>query len=498
MWKKVVVMSPNYEDDSIVLHTDLYQINMAESYWADGIHNKKSVFELYFRNLPFGNGYAIFAGLERILDYFKNFRFTESDIAYLKEELHYSDDFLAYLKDLRFTGDVYSMVEGELVFANEPIIRVEAPLAEAQLIETAILNIVNYQTLIATKASRIKQVAKDEVVMEFGTRRAQEMDAAIWGARATVIGGIEATSNVRAGKRFGIPVSGTHAHSLVQAYRNEYDAFHAYARRHKDCVFLVDTYNTLKIGVPTAIKVAQELGDKINFLGIRLDSGDIAFLSKEARILLDNAGFHDVKIVVSNDLDEYTILNLKAQNAKVDVWGIGTKLITAYDQPALGAVYKIVSIENETGQMEDTIKISSSPEKVTTPGRKNVYRIIDRENGKAEGDYITMHDEDPASEARIKMFHPVHTFISKFVTNFEAKNLHVKVIDGGTIVYDNPSVQEIQQYAKENLALLWDEYKRSLNPEEYPVDLSQKCWDNKMNNIEEAKEMVEQYLNKER
>lgn len=498
MWKKVVVMSSTYVDDSIVLHTDLYQINMAESYWADGIHNKKSVFELYFRNLPFGNGYAIFAGLERILDYFKNFRFTESDIAYLREELHYSEDFLAYLKDLRFTGDVYSMVEGEAVFANEPILRVEAPLAEAQLVESALLNIVNYQTLIATKASRIKQVAKDEVVMEFGTRRAQEMDAAIWGARATIIGGVEATSNVRAGKRFGIPVSGTHAHSLVQAYKNEYDAFHAYARRHKDCVFLVDTYNTLKIGVPTAIKVAQELGDKINFIGIRLDSGDIAFLSKEARIMLDNAGFHDAKIVVSNDLDEYTILNLKAQGAKVDVWGIGTKLITGYDQPALGAVYKIVSIEGEAGKMEDTIKISSSPEKVTTPGRKNVYRIIDRENGKAEGDYITMHDEDPASEERIKMFHPVHTFISKFVTNFEAKNLHVKVIDGGKIVYDNPSVREIQQYAAENLSLLWDEYKRSLNPEEYPVDLSQKCWDNKMNNIEEAKEMVEQYLNKER
>lgn len=491
-------MSSNYADDSVVLHTDLYQINMAESYWADGIHNKKSVFELYFRSLPFGNGYAIFAGLERILDYLNHFRFSDSDIAYLKDELHYSDDFLAYLKDLRFTGDVYSMVEGEVVFGNEPILRVEAPLAEAQLIETALLNIVNYQTLIATKASRIKQVAKDETVMEFGTRRAQEMDAAIWGARAAVVGGVEATSNVRAGKRFNIPVSGTHAHSLVQAYKSEYEAFHAYARRHKDCVFLVDTYNTLKIGVPTAIKVAKELGDKINFIGIRLDSGDISFLSKEARIMLDEAGFPDAKIVVSNDLDEYTILNLKAQGAKVDVWGIGTKLITAYDQPALGAVYKIVSIENESGEMDDTIKISSSPEKVTTPGRKNVYRIIDRENGKAEGDYITLYDEDPASEERIKMFHPVHTFISKFVTNFEAKNLHVQVVDKGKVIYESPAVQDIQQYAKDNLGLLWDEYKRSLNPEEYPVDLSQKCWDNKMRNIEEAKEMVEQYLNKER
>lgn len=338
-------MKSPYADDSLALHTDLYQINMAEAYWADGIHNRKAVFELFFRNLPFGNGYAVFAGLERVLDYLREFQFSESDLAYLKNELGYKDDFIEFLKDIRFTGDVYSMVEGELVFANEPIIRVEAPLIEAQLIETALLNIVNYQTLIATKASRIKQVVKTDTVMEFGTRRAQEMDAAIWGSRATIIGGLEATSNVRAGKKFGIPVAGTHAHSLVQAYKSEYEAFHSYAKRHKDCVFLVDTYNTLKIGVPTAIQVAKELGDKINFVGIRLDSGDIAFLSKEARRMLDEAGYTDAKIVVSNDLDEYTILNLKAQGAKVDMWGIGTKLITAYDQPALGAVYKIVSIE---------------------------------------------------------------------------------------------------------------------------------------------------------
>lgn len=495
--EKEIIVSTNYADDSNALHTDLYQINMAESYWADGIHNRKAVFELFFRRLPFGNGYALFAGLERILDYLKDFHFSDSDIAYLREELGYKEDFLAYLKELRFTGDVYSMVEGELVFANEPIIRIEAPLVQAQLLETALLNIVNYQTLIATKASRIKQVVQDEKVLEFGTRRAQEMDAAIWGARAAVIGGVEATSNVKAGKKFGIPVAGTHAHSLVQAYKSEYDAFHAYAKRHKDCVFLVDTYNTLKIGVPTAIQVAKELGDKINFVGVRLDSGDIAFLSKEARRMLDAAGFPHAQIVVSNDLDEYTILNLKAQGAQVDVWGIGTKLITAYDQPALGGVYKVVSIENKKGEMEDTIKISSTAEKVTTPGRKRLYRIIDRENGKAEGDYITMHDEDPTVEKRIKMFHPVHTFISKFVTNFDAKELHVKVIEDGKIIYRNPTLMEIHDYAKENLNLLWDEYKRSLNPEEYPVDLSQKCWDNKMRNIEEIQEMVEEFNAKE-
>ncbi len=486
-------MKTNYKDDSLAVHTDLYQINMVESYWADGMHERKSIFEVYFRSMPFGNGYAVFAGLERVLDYLKEFRFTDSDLRYLKEQVGYEEDFLNYLKTIRFTGDVYSVVEGELVFANEPLMRIEAPLAEAQLIETAILNIVNFQTLIATKASRIKQVVKDEVVMEFGSRRAQEMDAAIWGARASIVGGLEATSNVRAGKLFGIPVAGTHAHSMVQAYKSEYEAFHSYARRHKDCVFLVDTYNTLKIGVPTAIRVAKELGDKINFQGIRLDSGDIAFLSKEARRMLDEAGFHDAKIVVSNDLDEYTILNLKAQGACVDTWGIGTKLITAYDQPALGAVYKIVSIENDHGVMEDTIKISSTSEKVTTPGEKNVYRIINRKTGKAEGDYITMKEENPQAEKTLKMFHPVHTYLSKYVTDFDAVNLHKHVVKKGEIIYENPTLEEMRAYGKENLKLLWDEYKRSLNPEEYPVDLSQKCWDNKMRNIEEVNQLVHSY-----
>lgn len=483
-------MKSTYADDNLALHTDLYQINMVESYWADGIHDRKAVFELYFRKLPFGNGYAVFAGLERMLDYLKNFHFSESDIAYLREELGYKEDFIAFLKEIRFTGTMYSMIEGELVFANEPIVRIEAPLVEAQLIETALLNIVNYQTLIATKASRIKQILKKEVAMEFGTRRAQEMDAALWGARAAIVGGFESTSNVRAGKKFGIPVAGTHAHALVQAYKNDYDAFHSYAKRHRDCVFLVDTYNTLKSGVPTAIQVAKELGDSINFVGIRLDSGDIAFLSKEARRMLDEAGFPNAKVVVSNDLDEYTILNLKAQGACVDMWGIGTKLITAYDQPALGAVYKMVSIENATGEMEDTIKISANAEKVTTPGLKKVYRIINRKNGKSEGDYIAMSDENPTQEKRLKMFHPVHTFVSKFVTDFDAKDLHTKVIDNGEVIYENPSLMEMRQYAFENLELLWDEYKRSLNPEEYPVDLSQKCWDNKMRNIQEVRDMV--------
>ncbi|HZH58618.1 MAG TPA: nicotinate phosphoribosyltransferase [Metabacillus sp.] len=487
-------MNTHYEDDSLALHTDLYQINMAESYWEDSMHNRKAVFEVYFRKLPFGNGYGIFAGLERIIQYLERFQFSKSDIDYLRDELGYKDDFLEYLSTLRFTGNVYSVQEGEMVFGNEPIIRIEAPLAEAQLIESAILNIVNYQTLIATKAARIKQVVGDDTVMEFGTRRAHELDAAIWGTRAAFIGGFQATSNVRAGKLFDIPVSGTHAHAFVQAYKDEYIAFHKYARRHKECVFLVDTYDTLKSGVPNAIKVAKELGDQIEFKGIRLDSGDLAYLSKEARKMLDQAGFHDTKIIASNDLDESTIINLKSQGAKIDIWGIGTKLITAYDQPALGAVYKLASIEDDNGEMIDTIKISGNPEKVSTPGLKKVYRIINTLNHKSEGDYITLQHENPESEEKLKMFHPIHTFVSKFVTNFEAKELHHPIFDNGKLIYDSPSLQDMQKYTIENLELLWDEYKRALHPEEYPVDLSQECWENKMRNIEEVRQKVSEMI----
>lgn len=483
-------MATKYSDDSFLIHTDLYQINMMETYWRDGVHNRKAVFELFFRKLPFGNGYAVYAGLERAIQILKSFKFTEDDIEYLRSEGGFQEDFLSYLSKLRFTGNIRSMKEGEVVFAGEPLVRVEAPLAEAQLIETVLLNIINYQTLIATKAARIKNVILNESALEFGSRRAQELDAAVWGARAAYIAGFDATSNVRAGKLFGIPISGTHAHSMVQAYRDEYVAFRKYAETHKDCVFLVDTYNTLKSGVPNAIRVAREFGDKINFIGIRLDSGDLAYLSKEARRMLDESGFEDAKVVASSDLDEYTIMNLKAQGAKIDVWGIGTKLITAFEQPALGAVYKVVSIEDEHGQMNDTIKISSNPEKVTTPGLKKVYRIINGTNGMSEGDYISLEEENPQEEERLKMFHPTHTYISKFVTDFEARDLHHDIYVDGQLVYDLPELKDIREYSKASLGLLWDEYKRSLNPEEYPVDLSVKCWDNKMRNIEEVRQKV--------
>lgn len=486
-----------YVDDSFSLHTDLYQINMAETYWNDGIHNRKAVFEVYFRSMPFNNGYAIYAGLERAVEYLKNFKFTESDIAYLRNEVGYEDDFLTYLQDVTFTGSVYSMVEGEVCFANNPLMRVEAPLLEAQLIETALLNIINFQTLIATKAARIKHVLGSDLAMEFGTRRAQEMDAAIWGTRAAYIAGFGATSNVRAGKLFGIPVSGTHAHSLVQVYQDEYVAFHKYAEKHKNCTFLVDTYDTLRSGVPTAIKVAKELGDKINFKAIRLDSGDLAYLSKESRRMLDAAGFTDTKIVASNDLDEHTIMNLKAQGAMIDSWGIGTKLITGFDQPALGAVYKLVAIESADGVMQDRIKISSNHEKVTTPGEKNIYRIIDRVTKKSEGDYITLATERPNEEDIIKMFHPIYTHVSKFVSNFDAIDLHEPIFIDGELVYELPTLDEIRATVTEKMKVLWEEYKRTLNPEKYPVDLSQVCWDNKMQIIKKVQERVEKTVSED-
>ncbi|HEN2763656.1 TPA: nicotinate phosphoribosyltransferase [Streptococcus agalactiae] len=472
-----------YKDDSLTLHTDLYQINMMQVYFNKGIHNKRAVFEAYFRKVPFENGYAVFAGLERIVRYLENLSFSDSDLSYL-EELGYPEEFLDYLKNLKMELTVKSAKEGDLVFANEPLVQIEGPLAQCQLVETAILNIINYQTLVATKAARIRSVIEDEPLLEFGTRRAQEMDAAIWGTRAAIIGGANATSNVRAGKIFNIPVSGTHAHALVQTYGDDYQAFKAYAETHKDCVFLVDTYDTLRVGVPNAIRVAKEMGEKINFLGVRLDSGDLAYLSKKVRQQLDDAGFPNAKIYASNDLDENTILNLKMQKAKIDVWGVGTKLITAYDQPALGAVYKIVSIETDADSMRDTIKLSNNAEKVSTPGKKQVWRITSRAKGKSEGDYITFADTDVTQLDEIEMFHPTYTYINKTVRDFDAVPLLVDIFDKGKLVYQLPSLQEIQEYGRKEFDQLWDEYKRVLNPQDYPVDLARDVWQNKMDLID--------------
>ncbi|PWF40138.1 nicotinate phosphoribosyltransferase [Enterococcus faecium] len=483
-------MNNTYPDDSLTLHTDLYQINMMQTYWELGRADLHAVFECYFREMPFNHGYAVFAGLERLVNYLENLMFSDSDIAYLRGLEVYPEGFLEYLQNFEFKATVRSAREGELVFANEPLIQVEGPLAHCQLVETALLNMVNFQTLIATKAARIKSVIGEDPLLEFGTRRAQELDAAVWGTRAAYIGGADATSNVRAGKIFGIPASGTHAHSLVQSYGNDYEAFMAYAKTHKDCVFLVDTYDTLKSGVPSAIRVAKELGDKINFQGVRIDSGDMAYISKRVREQLDAAGFTEAKIYASNDLDEATILNLKMQKAKIDVWGVGTKLITAYDQPALGAVFKLVSIEDSEGNMVDTIKLSSNAEKVTTPGKKQVWRITRNSDGKSEGDYVTLWDEDPREEEAIFMFHPVHTFINKTVRDFTARPVLQDIFIEGKRVYELPVLNEIKEYTKENLDSLWEEYKRDLNPQKYPVDLSTECWNHKMATMERMKKSV--------
>lgn len=476
-----------YSDDSLVLHTDAYQINMIYTYWKQGIDQKPVVFEAYFRKMPFNNGYVIFSGLERIVKILNQLKFTDDDIDYLQSLDLYDTEFLTYLKNWHLTATIRSAYEGEVMFNNEPLLQVEGPLVDAQLLETLLLNIINFQTLIATKAARIASVTNGDPLLEFGTRRAQELDAALWGTRAAFIGGFDATSNVRAGKLFNIPISGTHAHALVQAYHNDYDAFHAYAATHKNVVFLVDTFDTLKSGVPNAIKVAREFGDKINFQGVRIDSGDMAYLSKKVRIMLDEAGFTNAKIYASNDLDENTILNLKIQGAKIDVWGIGTKLITAYDQPALGAVYKMVSIDGD-----DTIKLSNNVEKISTPGKKQVWRITDSKDGKSEGDYLTFDDENPSQLETLHMFDPNHPVISKKIKNFDAQPMLHDIFVEGDLIYDLPDITTIKSYAKHSLNDLWDEYKRILNPETYPVDLSQKLYDAKMNLIHDIRNNIQE------
>ncbi|MDF7639377.1 nicotinate phosphoribosyltransferase [Lactobacillus sp. ESL0791] len=478
------------KDDSLILHTDLYELNMMYTYFKKGIAERHAVFEAYYRDEPFGNGYTIYAGLEHVIMYLQNLHFKESDLQYLKEEVGYDDDFIDYLRHFECKLTVRSMQEGEIAFANEPLVQVEGPLAQCQLVETAILNIINYQTLLATKAARVKLAVQGDGVMEFGSRRAQEADAAIWGTRAAYIGGFDSTSNVRAGKLFGIPVSGTHAHSLVEAFGSEYEAFKAYAETHHNCVFLVDTYDTIRSGVPNAIKVANEMGDKINFQGIRIDSGDMAYISKKVRKQLDAAGYPNAKIFASNDLDETTITSLKMQGAKIDVWGIGTKYITAYDQPALGAVYKLVSMEGPNHEMHDTLKISSNASKVSTPGKKQIWRITANTAKKNEGDWVARVGEDPRKLGSLYMFHPQYTYINKVVKDYTARPLLQDIFVEGKLVYKQPKLVDIKKFCADNLDKLWDEYKRSLNPQEYPVDLSQDLYDSKTKLIKDIRAKI--------
>ncbi|MBW7457000.1 nicotinate phosphoribosyltransferase [Paenibacillus sepulcri] len=469
--------------ENLTLHTDKYQINMMYAHWVHGSLNNRAVFEAYFRKLPFGNGYAVFAGLERIIHYIQNLAFDEEDIMYLQQqEEQYQDGFLEELRRFKFTGHIHAAAEGTLVFPNEPLIRVEARVFEAHLLETALLNFMNYQTLIATKASRIKQVAPTETLLEFGTRRAQEADAAIWGARAAYIAGFHATSNLRAGKLFGIPTKGTHAHSWIQDHDTEEESFRKFAEAIPDQVsLLVDTYDSLKSGVPNAIKTArhlEQMGKKIQ--SIRIDSGDLAYISKQSREMLDDAGLSYVKIIASGDLDENIILNLKAQGSKIDVFGVGTQLITAADQPSLGGVYKLVARE-KNGEYEPVIKISGNPDKVSNPGVKEIYRIISRATGKAEADYIALrHEQDILQGQPLDLIDPVHSYRSRTVRDYESVPLLHPIFLDGALAYPLPKLEDIRSYHEEQLQLFWPEYLRKLNPEMFRVNLSREAWELKM------------------
>ena len=459
---------------NLTLLTDLYQLTMINGYFENNVHNDVVVFDMFFRKNACKGGYTIVCGIEQLVEYIENLKFSESDLDYLKTLNLFSYKFLDFLRDFKFTGDIYTVEEGTVMFPNEPIIRIKAPLYQAQLIETALLTIINFQSLIATKASRVCFAAKGDPVFEFGLRRAQGPDAGTYGARAAIIGGCTATANVLAGKMFNIPVVGTHAHSWVQKFDNELDAFEAYAKIYpNNCLLLVDTYDVLKSGMPNAIKVFKELKAKGHEpLGIRLDSGDLDYLSKECKNMLTEAGFEDVRITASNDLDEYCISNLKSSGSPINSWGVGTKLITSSDSPSLGGVYKLVASYKD-GKYEPKIKISEDPEKITNPGYKKVVRIYNTQ-GHAEADLIMLEDESIDTTKPLTIFHPVYKWKTKTFTNYTIKELLKPLYINGECKYEKKSVIEIQEYTRNELNTLWREYKRLLYPQTYKVDLSEK------------------------
>ena len=461
---------------NLTLLTDLYQLTMGYGFYKNNKHEEEVVFDLFFRKNALIT-YSLAAGLEQAMEYLLNWHFDEEDIAYLRSLNLFDEGFLEYLRNMKFTGDVYAVKEGTPVFPSEPILTIKAPLIQAQFAETALLNIINHQTLIATKSSKICRATQGKgMVMEFGLRRAQGPDAGINGARAAIIGGCSCTSNVLAGQKFGVPVAGTMAHSWVMDYPTEYDAFRAYADAYPDnCMLLVDTYDTLRSGVPNAIKVFAELqaaGHKPK--GIRLDSGDLAYLSKEARRMMDEAGFTETVICVSGDLDERSINSLLQQGAKIDSWGVGTKLITSEDLPALGGVYKLAGVFDENGELTPKIKLSDNTAKITNPGFKNLYRLYDRENGMAIADLITLHEEEVDDTKPLVLFHPVETWKEHEVENFYAEALQQTIVKGGKLVYEFPTLLEVQAYSKAQLAKFWEEYLRLDVPQVYKVDLSNK------------------------
>ena len=469
---------------NLTLLTDLYELTMMQGYFKTQ-NRDVVVFDAFYRDNPCGGGYAICAGLAQVIDYIENLHFDDDDIRYLEGLSIFDQDFLKYLSTFRFSGDIYAVPEGSLIFPREPLVKVIAPIMEAQLIETAILNIINHQSLIATKAARVCYAAQGDGVMEFGLRRAQGPDSGTYGARAAIIGGCRGTSNVLAGQMFDVPVLGTHAHSWIMSFPDEYTAFHTYATLYPSaCILLVDTYDTIRSGVPNAIRVFTEMreaGIPLTYYGIRMDSGDLAYLSKLVRKMLDDAGFPDAVISASNDLDEYLIESLKLQGATITSWGVGTNLITAKDNPAFGGVYKLAAIRTPDGTFRPKIKLSENTEKVTNPGNKTVYRVYDKTTGKIKADLICLADENFNEQDDLKLFDPNAPWKKTRLQGgtYTLREMLVPVIKDGKTIYKSPSVMEIRDICSREKNTIWDETKRFVNPQEIYVDLSQKLYDMK-------------------
>lgn len=468
---------------NLTLLTDLYELTMMQGYFREKDANETVIFDAFYRNNPGGNGYAICAGLQQVIDYIKELKFYQDDVDYLRSTGLFEEDFLDYLLHFKFSGDIYAIPEGTVIFPREPLIKVIAPVMEAQLIETSLLNIINHQSLIATKAARVVYAAAGDGVMEFGLRRAQGPDAGIYGARAAMIGGCVGTSNVLAGKMFQVPIKGTHAHSWIMSFPDELTAFRRYAHLYPQaCILLVDTYDTLKSGVPNAIKVFKEMkeaGVTLKNYGIRLDSGDLAYLSKKAQKMLTEAGFPDAVISASNDLDETLINSLKIQGAAINSWGVGTNMITSKDSPSFGGVYKLAALmDKKSGSFIPKIKLSENAEKITNPGNKNIKRIYSKETGKIIADLICLNGEHFEEKHSMLLFDPIETWKKTHLApnTYTIRELLVPVFQDGTCVYESPAVMSIQDYCKKELDTLWEESRRLVNPHQVHVDLSNELW----------------------
>ena len=464
---------------NLTMIMDLYELTMANGIFTSDMRDTVTYFDMFFRRVPDNGGYAVMAGLEQLIEYMNDLKFTDEDIEYLKGLKLFSEEFIEYLRNFKFTCDVWAMPEGTVIFPHEPIVTVRGPAMQALMLETMLLLTINHQSLIATKANRIVRAAQGRPVMEFGARRAHGYGSAYYGARAAIIGGCKGTSCLLTAKDFGVPASGTMAHSWVQLFNDEYTAFKTYAEKYPDsCMLLVDTYNVLKSGIPNAIKVFDEVLKPLGKrpLGIRIDSGDITYITKRARKMLDEAGYPDCKICISNSLDEYLIRDMIFQGAKVDSYGVGERLITASSEAVFGGVYKLAAVE-KNGEIIPKIKISENAAKITLPGVKIPWRLYDRETGKAIADVITLNNEKICSDEPYELFDPEHTWKRKIVSDFVAKKLQVKIFEKGRQVYQSPSVKEISDYRAEQVDSLWDEVTRFENPHTYYVDLSEQLWD---------------------